>query len=143
MTDTLQKVRAKVIEAVPDVMAMRPGTRLYHPKHDKFLRYVGRNNGQYAILVEDTEVMLFVDRLTDCETLGRPIILADVLRAMRKTDDSWYVRYDGTFFKWEKFTEGGDGHHGVESTYITWNLALPLEDQEPDVIEFLAKVLNV
>lgn len=75
---------------------------------------------------------------------SRTIRLADVLLAMRKTDQSWYVRYDGVFFKWEKFTEGGSGHHGIESTYVEWNLREDdLEKQSPETIEFLANVLAV
>lgn len=111
MNTTLEAVREKVIEAVPEIRGRE---------------YVYRGaRGGLAI-----------------STVDAPITLADVLRAMYEfSDDSWYARYDGTFFKWEKFTEGGDGHHGVESTYITWNLALSLDEQEPEVIAFLAKIL--
>lgn len=70
------------------------------------------------------------------------IRLADVLLAMRETDQSWYVRCDGVFFKWEKFTEGGGGHHGVESTYIEWNLRTDdILKQPPETLKFLASLL--
>lgn len=69
------------------------------------------------------------------------ITLADVLRAMRKTQTHWYIRTDGTFFEWEMFTPGGNGHHGVQSSYITWNLTTDLDGQSPETKEFLEKIL--
>lgn len=73
----------------------------------------------------------------------RPIRLADVLLAVRETNQSWYVRNDGVFFEWEKFTDGGDGHHGVKSSYIVWNLRTDdLEQQSPETLAFLANLLK-
>lgn len=77
------------------------------------------------------------------QPIRRPITLADVLRAMMGTKGHpWFVRDDGTFFKWEKFTEG-NGHHGVESTWATWNLATDLEGQSDETKAFLSKILGV
>lgn len=74
---------------------------------------------------------------------GRPLHLADVLRAIERTKSQehnvpsfrqigidcsgWYV--ESSLGEWQKAPR--------------WNLALPLDEQSPEVIEFLAKVLQV
>lgn len=92
------------------------------------------------------KIIELVPEIREREMLSlRPasITLADVLRAIRSHANNWFVRDDGTFFKWEKFTEGGSGHHGVESTYITWNLSTDLEGQSDETKTFISKVLGV
>ena len=74
--------------------------------------------------------------------LGYEITLEDVLIATRKKHLSLYIRDDGTFFIWEKFTKGGSGHHGVNSTYKGWIFSKSLDQQIPETIDFLYKLLK-
>lgn len=74
--------------------------------------------------------------------LGRPIRLADVLLAIDKARKNIFVRHDGVLFKWERFNEGGSGHHGVESTYVEWNIKDDnLDNQSEETKQFLINLL--
>lgn len=97
MTTTLEKVRARIIEAVPDKDCPVETAGNHCPTH----------------------------------SLG----LADVLRAVEKGEGKLFVREDGSFYVDMVALE-------VEYAGVAWNLALSLDEQEPEVIAFLAKVLK-
>ena len=59
----------------------------------------------------------------------RPITLADVLRAIRETKKA--------------ITVDAHGCIRYRDTLGSWNLALHLDDQSPEVHEFLANMLHV
>lgn len=102
----LEAVRAKVIEAVPEI-------------ETRFRRRIEELYGHTVAVLPDYT-----------------ITLADVLRAIWKFYPSCLiVGMDGHFIH----NDMGD----PISTEIYWNLALPLDEQEPEVIEFLANVLAV
>lgn len=113
MITPLEAVRAKVIEAVPEIetgQTPETVTMTLKPRAD------GRGRCRGTML------------------WGRPITLADVLRAIAKSREAikhgiYAVHCDGTFL-----SRSGD-------TGLQWNLALPLDGQEPEVIAFLAKIL--
>lgn len=103
MNKTLEAVRAKVIEAVPEIRATER----------KLLR-----KNEFGQKFYKDEVSL------------RPITLADVLRAIEENaglgfENGVFVEYLGMQTKKRAY----------------WNLALPLDEQEPEVIEFLANIL--
>ena len=96
--DTLTAVRAKVIEAVPEIVSVRKRRRR---------EATSTRIRTHYIEVEES----------------RPITLADVLRAIRKAK--------------------GLNTYDEEHVLDIWNLALPLDEQEPEVIEFIARVLGI
>ena len=98
--ELIEQVRAKVIEAVPEIETMSSLREIAHEK-DLYKQ--------------------------------RPITLADVLRATQEAEGFNYITIDS------------NGYMRRESvgTASYWNLALPLDEQEPEVIEFIAKVLNI
>jgi hypothetical protein len=111
---TLEKVRAKIIEAVPEIGTPRP---------------VPCPSCEPGCLVLHQEYSY------------RPITLADVLRAMKNAQ--WSVNAHGTFWRTIEYPNGGFDSKGFANEGGKWNLALPLDEQEPEVIEFLHKILCV
>lgn len=67
---------------------------------------------------------------------GRPVMLHDVLRAIYAKEPKYK-----TFLTLEcdgQFIEHNDRGHYARAT---WNLSLPLDEQSPETIDFLAKIL--
>lgn len=69
-----------------------------------------------------------------CEIIGRPITLADVLRAIRKISQhgSWSVTQDGRLYD-----------IGHDDCGPMWNLSTDLDGQTKETKDFLAKILGV
>lgn len=71
------------------------------------------------------------------DVVSRPITLADVLRAVQ-----WYGKWirmvDGINVNFIRMDVKGSG-----KPLVAWNLALNLDEQEPEVWAFLHKVLGV
>lgn len=66
----------------------------------------------------------------------RPITLADVLKSFQgNTKAPVGVDMNG------RFLDCDDDMTEWKILDVRWNLALPLDDQEPEVIEFLHKIL--
>ena len=104
----LKAVRAKVIEAVPELIERATQS------HCRECRCTDGFGSDFS-----------------------EITLADVLRAIqRKEYDGYGIDAEGFFLRYE-----GNSEWAV--TPNRWNLALPLDEQEPEVTEFLAKVLGV
>lgn len=116
---TLDKVRAKIIEAVPEIVVMK--RKKYAVTEGEF----NSDDPSYAYKLVKTY---------------RPITLADVLRAMPVTNDLRYS-VDSRGYIWEEHTTGAR-MHGVRHV-ATWNLALSYDDQTDEVKEFIGKVLGV
>lgn len=129
MTD-LEKVRAAIIEAVPEIMELKFGCRFKFNGGPNGVLLNNRECKHSQFLVHWPLLQPKFDRLDwrdmDIEILGRPITLADVLRAI--------------------------GIHGKEGVYppellavghpARWNLAKDnLDDQSPEVCDFLTSVL--
>lgn len=164
----LQEVRAKVIEAVPEIVELKPGCILdlysgesfgwatvcleisFCRKHKKYREDCGAEEngcsveqGVKATAHDDESYWLHDKKLSEIKShqiIGRPITLADVLRAIGKRH-SWGVDLEldpskgaGIAFDFEK-------NENSYRTWMYWNLALPLDEQEPEVIAFLHKIL--
>lgn len=69
--------------------------------------------------------------------------LADVLRAIANTEHGYFsVDQDGNCMS----KQPGKSWHFVEKGdvgILAWNLAVPLDDQDPSVIEFLHSIICV
>lgn len=143
----LEAVRAKVIEAVPEIVELHSGVHIYVPNHTtqkkhggSYATYLGKQGCGIKVLWEDGKKGLFHES-TVFDVIGRPITLADVLRAIEGLDGpELAVNNEGQFFV---FLGAGNGERSDswEGTTTAWNLALPLDEQEPEVIEFLHKIL--
>lgn len=128
----LESVRAKVIEAVPEIVERNGLPEAWCKNHGGIMR-------NYSM---------------PCTCIG-PITLADVLRAIGSVVSGVEcVLIDGHFSYLENAGQDqGDYHEVYQSKVgprggtlkgskpIRWNLALPLDEQEPEVIAFLAKIL--
>lgn len=114
MKDLLEKIRAKVIEANPEIESRIRWTKV-DPQFD------GTDKG-----VE--------------ERLPAPIRLADVLLAINRSDQrkqghEWVISTAGQFC---------DISRGYRWEAVLWNVENDdLEKQSEETLEFLAKVLNV
>lgn len=114
---TLEKVRAKIIEAVPEIRTYE--TRCMTCGYGfKFCKCVPQKTEWFR---------------------ERPITLADVLKTMGATGQY------GISCSPLPNTEMADLLAVVNENLVSvsWNLTLPLDGQEPEVVEFLAKVLDV
>lgn len=136
----LESVRAKVIEAVPEIVelkyrcriseANRIGTRQQKTVLAEYQLMEGGSGKPLDRWILTYSSSGFEKRKTDevdFEILGRPITLADVIVPLKK-------RGYGSTEEW--FAVLGE-------LIDLWNLALSLDEQEPEVIEFLANVLGV
>lgn len=106
---TLESVRAKVIEAVPEI-------------------------------THRTEIVVGPRGGLAIQTFHNTITLADVLRAignMLVMVDCW-----GNFYHMKMKMSDKLPTFDKEAGSVRWNLSLPLDEQQPEVIEFLAKILN-
>lgn len=138
---TLQEVRAKIIEAVPEIMELKFGCEiLYEKELYIYIASTGMmtdlHQGCYPIfyimrknkLTFDDGINSICKRIHteyEFEVLGRPINLEDVLGAiMGEPEDATMARY------W------------VEILSI-WQLGLTLDQQKTEVWEILNKILSI
>lgn len=118
----LEEVRAKMIEVVPEIQYCHVCKEKY--QNGCFMDHAGQG-------------------------VIRPINLADVLRAIevriQKEPDGMpmfpCMGTNGAFYKFQYNPVDGDPVLIRDGENINWNLALPLDEQEPEVIEFLHKIL--
>ncbi len=122
--DKLQEVRAKVIEAVPEIDQTKrcsfcDGKGTYLSGHTC---WYCAGTGKIAVF--------------------RPITLADVLRAIGRFASGGPIEYGVRAFDGQFMNMFDRGRWAMDGRQIAWNLALPLDEQEPEVIEFLHKILT-
>ena len=136
----LEKVRAKVIEAVPEILELKFGCRVSFQRYPGKIVYgtIANKTRQFNVLIDG--------RLTP-EThpkeiftiIGRPITLADVLRAMKKKQSFWLEKSVCGFPEFKKsigaFVEGEEKD--------TWNLAEDLDHQSEETIKSLVDILVI
>jgi len=143
----LQEVRAKVIEAVPEIVELKPGClfkfeRNFQPVVLVAIKSWEDGNNDIHWMALDPGSMIRTDfnqsnkAVSDLILIGRPITLADVLRAIGK-EREFAVYESGALY-----------HNPNASAHlvwggVNWDFALPLDEQEPKVIEFLHKILCV
>ncbi len=142
MKNNLEIVRAACIRAVPEIMELKFGCEVLTQKGSGVIvvesHMVGFGRGCKVILAGRTTVYEGKER--DFEILGRPITLADVLRAIGNVDYQYIVSFDGHILKLRNLTE--TGLMTYEGTGVYWNLALGLLDQSEPTLSFLAGILK-
>ena len=138
MTTTLERVRAAVIKAVPEIVEVRYGCeirRIADEEDEQTILHVCGYHPFYFQAKTDTTEGEYLDYTkSEWEIIGREITFADVLRTMpwgvhltTTGDDIRMVAYD---------REGSC--LGLEY----WKLPLPLHLQSEEVLTFLDKTLN-
>ncbi len=150
-----QELKSIIHKAVPEILELKFGCEVevirnqnkvakvvsYYPGHTNSLLTFCYGGFDYETRSQNFEPEAFE---LCFKILGRPIRISDVLVAIRESKvESIFIRQDGTIFKWEKFTEGGSGHHGVESTYINWRISTDdLDAQSEKCKQFLYDLLK-
>jgi len=138
MITTLERVRAAVIKAVPEILELKFGCeirRVTNEEDVEVILHTAANHPFYFVAKTDNTGGRYLDyKKSEWEIIGRDITLADVLRAMvqgvhltTSGDDIRMVAYDG---------EGSCLGLGW------WNLPLPLHLQSEEALTFLDKTLN-
>lgn len=144
-------VKAKIIELVPEIMELKFGNIIRHkPPKALGIDYRGRyvhegrgnrysNNARLFFRGEgsQTDYSLLVP-LDDFENLGRPITLADVLRAIHVGKPySYFVSIDGRFWIGEHMD------YPIEKLDARWNLATDYDNQTQEVKTFIGSLLGL
>lgn len=99
--EKLAAVKAKIIEANPEIMELKFGCMVKGNSEIPTLNYVGKSNGQHCLSYKrsNKDELLFVDNL-GVEIIGRPITLEDVLMVLNKR--CWAVEnVRGSIMHWE------------------------------------------
>jgi hypothetical protein len=135
----LQEVRAKVIEAVPEIVELKQGCKIVQ----KYSLYpwtvvvspVFEEGGESFVYTTDPNGQryekVFLERYSPNanfirDILGRPVTLADVLLAITFHRNHGPANLGG-------FTR--------DLLNLGWKLSLPLDEQDEDAIGFLHKML--
>ena len=163
---TYEQLRKIIIASNESLLDLTKGCKIEHPFHKgETLEFIGikTNKGNNGVnfsgektthIPQSKTTDIFVKKdggLYYCnlfngkeyKIIGHPITFRHVMMTARKKYISLYIRNDGTFFLWEKFTEGGAGHHGVKSTYIGWNWEVnTLAEQSEDLQTWLLELLK-
>lgn len=143
MTTTLERVRAKIVEVVPEILELKFGCKVKYRGIVDTVVWVGDHIVHVKSGDNETGMPTW-DRHKLQEIIGRDIFLHDVLRALRGKPSAKVagIGLDGSFFRYRKDGEvewviQEDGQE------LYWNLPKSLDDQLPDVHEFLLKILEV
>ena len=147
--EKLQAVTKAIQEAVPSLMEPTFGCKVAihdwsvvlpvvetgteHGKGRKFIKVQGVGDFKLYLIPKGCEETFTV--------VGHPITIAEVLRKMELSNTGdWSIRTDG------RIKCGNMSHfvmdEDVEHKFIDWNLTLPLDQQESEVIDFLFSLIQ-
>lgn len=147
---TKEKVIARVRELCPETMELSFGCLITFdddvvcvlidkPDKDGLINFMSVKENGYGGITD----------INDVEILGHPLTLADVLMAIDKVGKTGYHIYpNGDFqlnagFNEEYPTQGYTQRVcGINDYGIKWNLSKNLEEQTPEVFDFLLTVLE-
>ena len=145
-----QKLRDKIISAVPEIMELKEGCIINYKQAEKNIgvrngKYtmIGKINGAVITFCEDDEGVR-IGEFTHLEgdknikIIGRDIRLDDVLVALDKTSekrnyDAWFVGGNGYFYEL---------NIKLEDTDIKWIFNKSLQSQSDETKVFLANLLK-
>ena len=132
----LQQVRAKIIEAVPEIMELKFGCRGMYKKTIScdFIGLSAAGNFIWTWQTGKYALNKTLKNLNDVEILGRPIRLADVLIAIVASS-----MYDGFGIE---MLSGTVSFSHANGGYAKWNLHKDsLDDQNEELVDFLHTIL--
>jgi hypothetical protein len=129
---SLEEVRAKIIEAVPEILELKFGCHIQ--KFDRVMKFVeltSFDDGSHSLSFVAPNGTLhnatyFTNEIEELVILGRPITLEDVLKAMNTP------RKDGKYYC---------NDTDYEKVFWLWVWGKPLDQQHPETITFIGKVL--
>ena len=140
MTTTLERVRAAVIKAVPEIVELKFGCELFIQNYMASVNLLEDRRGRCWI-PENGEPnsdfmalggsLTYFDEKHIKEIIGRDITLADVLRTIESEGRTGFAVY-----------QGGQIWLGGRYTMLSWNLSLPLHLQSEETLTFLGSILN-
>lgn len=139
MTDP---ITLKIQELVPEIMELKEGCRVSHfLKGTGTILRVEKHEGEsdtycLGFLALPEPIFEREPLNLNWEILGRPITLADVLRAIRENGKLVYVREDGSFYLEDEPLQ-------IYYSGYFWNLALDWDNQTQKVKDFLGRLLGV
>lgn len=135
--DTYQKLRDRINELVPELKGIRFGLPVKYKGVEGIFCTVGNKLDRWNIHLKGNSSAKQVDtRDEDFEILGRPIQLADVLRAIGGKHP-YHLKWHATaaYFVFNAGTEKRDFK-------MEWNLSASLSGQSPEVWQFLLDILK-
>lgn len=132
--NNLQTLKNRIVAVVPEIMELKFGCELYHGIATFYLDM--NRNGEIWVL-QDNQVKLKNWFIKDIQILGRPITLADVLRAIGNM--LIIVDSEGNFYKMQM--KLSDKLPKLGSHLGTWDLTKDLDGQSEDTIEFLLEII--
>jgi len=129
--DQYNQLIDKIVEAVPEIMELKFGC-IIELEGSNPLMIISENQSPFVVL--DGQTIFPVEYDSGYKIHGRPIQLADVLRAaMGKLMIDGY----GVFHE----DQGQHGEHGVYEDEPTWDLSLPLDQQSDETKELLYNLI--
>lgn len=138
----LETIRAACIKANPEIVELKFGCEVSYEGWECILLDVPRQNPAMWVLAqsktlpdEETDGEVYIP---DCEIIGRPIRLADVLLAIGKDEkDIYFKNSDTTIPKWKII------HSDITGSSIGWNLLKDdLTLQSDETIDFLSTLIE-
>lgn len=132
-------VKAKIVELVPEIVQLKFGCWVKDKDGEAMLMRdykPCKNTSGHTDMYEGKNergntVITFFD-----EVIGRPITLADVLRAIQGTDRVIGIDYWGRFI-------GCDENLNNVRMFAEWNLTTDYDNQTQEVRTFIGKLLGV
>ncbi len=129
-----EKLKAAIIEAVPEIMVLKFGCRVRSGTGIYTLIYQKGDEKVYTN--EENMVLPCNDTLIRDEILGRPITLADVLVAIKKQSYSFIGLADEKYFVWSD---------SISMLFLNecplWNLSTDLDGQSEETKSWLESIL--
>ena len=137
----INKLIKLITDEIPEILELKRGCFIHTVRNDRRIFILRRSQTSYACYNVRNNATFFIHEESISKIIGRPITLADVLRVLEKSSNEWVIT----------------GHHNKECIviikitpkglvslrkFIKWNLEKPLEEQEPETIEFLYNLLK-
>ena len=144
----LEKIRQKIIEAVPEIVALKFGCEITDGEYNFVIYRETKQNFWTKELNERGSIFQFSKPLKGFKIIGRQINLEDILRAVGerlregKFDKVIGVTDVGTF--WVGYNDKGmrrmDLMMDNEGGFINWLFGIPLQDQPEPTINFIYEI---
>lgn len=132
-TENYQKLRERIIEAVPSIMELKFGCEVRFNAYNEEFIYLRKSLKGHEIIKKGGEKISIVS-ICDIEIIGRPMELRDVLRASLRSKSAILTHLlsgDELMIEQEETGKSGD-----------WDLTKDLEGQSDEVKTFLYELLK-
>ena len=117
----LEKIRQKIIEAVPEIVALKFGCEITDGEYNFVIYRETKQNFWTKELNERGSIFQFSKPLKGFKIIGRPLILEDILMAIKANGDVLTPK-------------------GLWELQELYQLGKPLTDQSPEFINFIYEI---